>query len=188
MGMAGLEDRYDNSTHQIVNAADEMHKNFFSDLDYNSLGKYGVNAAVVLEAYRRAGKLNGTRLYGDEGQYFRALSKWESDMRGKGIVHSDISSNNEGEIESFFKYVVGDDTLTPEENKIAQEIKPWARSAQARQDAGALERAISTPTPVTIYTPGKSNPTPYLQQMKISNTLWSKDKQIKKAAKEAKKD
>lgn len=171
---------------RIVDASNDLVTNFFSDTDPNSLGRFGVNAVTVLEGFKNANKLEDTRLAGSDEHYFDSLSKWMTIMRNSGKMNTMINDMNEADVDKLFE-LIANDSLTPEEKAISDEVKRWTRTSQAPRNSGVLTRAFSTPSAQETYKPSGSRPTPNIDLYKIMNSL-NKKKDVDKAYKAATKD
>lgn len=181
-----LEGQSWRKTPRVVDAANDMVVNFFSDTDPNSIGRFGVNLVTVLEAFKNSGKLNNTRLDGSDEHYFDTLSKWMTIMRNTGKINARMQDANDADADLLLSMIVNDD-LTADEKAIAADMKRWTKTSQAPRNAGALTTALSTPSAQSTYKPSGSHPTPNIELYKIMNSL-NKKEGVDKAYKAATKD
>ena len=167
---------------QMINQATKgLKDNFYTDVEDNTVGDFGINTIAVLQAYKNIGKLDGTRLGGDEERYAQVLGDWMTLQKANGTVNTRITDETEQNVDLLYNMLLGDSKRTEQEAQVIKEAKEWTRLSQAPRGSTAFGRAMFTPTPDSTYNVTGSNPTPVLQKLKIGNELFNKRKEIKKA-------
>lgn len=164
----------------------QLYKNdFYKDMGRDTLSEYTLVSAVVLKAFKDAGKLEGTRLAQSDGVYTDALMFSMDDLRQNGLYNTRITNENQSATDVLFASIIPGQ-MTDEEKKIKQEIEQWAAVAQSSRDLGSVRAYLSRPEPDTENVNLKVNGA-YLQpaqdMLNVITNMGSKNKAIQKARK-----
>ena len=127
----------------------QMYKNdYYKDMKRDSLSEYALVSAVVVKAFRDAGRLEGTRLSQSDGSYVDALITEIDSLRQNGTYNTLITNENAKTVQDMFKLIVRGD-LTENEQKLVNEMEQWSKTAQASRDLAPAIRYLSRPEPDT---------------------------------------
>lgn len=164
----------------------QLYKNdFYKDMGRDTLSEYTLVSAVVLKAFKDAGKLEGTRLAQSDGIYTDALMFSMDDLRQNGLYNARITDENKSATDVLFASIIPGQ-MTDDEKKIKQDIERWAAVAQSSRELGSVMSYLSRPEPDTENANLKLNGA-YLQpaqdMLNVITSMGSKNKAIQKARK-----
>ena len=164
----------------------QLYKNdFYKDMGRDTLSEYTLVSAVVLKAFKDAGKLEGTRLAQSDGIYTDALMFSMDDLRQNGLYNARITDENKSATDVLFASIIPGQ-MTDNEKKIKREIEQWAAVAQSSRDLGSVRAYLSRPEPDTEDVNLKLNGA-YLQpaqdMLNVITSMGSKNKAIQNARK-----
>lgn len=164
----------------------QLYKNdFYKDMGRDTVSEYALVSAVVLKAFRDAGKLDGTRLAQTDGIYTDALISTMDYLRQQGLYNARITDNNADVVQGMYSAFVKDN-FTEEEKKLVKQMEGWAKTAQSTRDLGNVRAYFDRPEPDTDDVNLKMNGA-YLQPaqdvLDVITKMGTKTKAIQKARK-----
>lgn len=164
----------------------QLYKNdFYKDMGRDTVSEYTLVSAVVLKAFKEAGKLEGTRLAQSDGVYTDAMLIAMDNLRQQGLYNERINDDNAKTIKDMFTMIVHDN-FTDDEKRIINQIEEWSKTSQSSRDLGAVRAYLSRPEPDTDNVNLKMNGA-YLQPaqdvLDVITSMGTKTKAIQKARK-----
>ena len=191
IGSSYREDKYapykENITQAMMGAADIWRNRFAKDMGKNTVSEFGLFNKVLLNSYRDAGKLQGTRLGLSNVSIEKAFSEWSAQLKRKGLYNTKITDDNAKEVYGFYEALVGG-KLTDAEKAIVNEMSGITKTGQANRDWSPIRQAISGPRIKSTFSPAKmagSEQQKNQELMKAQNVLYSSER-MNKAAQELK--
>lgn len=140
----GSEHRGDGG--MLQNAIQRYKNDFYKDLGRDTVGEYVLVSAIVLKAFKEAGKLEGSRLEQSDGTYTDALVSTMDYLRQNGLYGQKITDQNAKVVEQMVSAFVGD-KLTDDEKKLLNQIEDWSMTSQSSRDMGSVLQYITRPEP-----------------------------------------